>query len=556
MVAVAGVVPAEPHHVRPPHRRGGRQPRGVPAGGHQGQAAHPVPVRALRPDGGHRRRHDPRPAPPPAPPRTACSTSWTPSPRSSSAARCWSAAAAPSPAPSWASSSSRRSPTSSSSTTSTSRSRRSPRARSSSSPCCSSSASRERVSRRHLTTCRTDLRPRPLTAPPPAPHPPIKEDQTCPQLRAVSRLAARRHRRLRGARRRRLHQQHPRGRGDRQPRPRHGLTENDEPGDEVVIGFSAPPPTTAGWAPSPARQRRGREVRGRRAPVAEGTNDVNVQISQIEGFIDQGVDAIVLLPFDGAALTEVALEAMEAGIPVINVDREFASPFAARATVLGDNYGMGVSAGTYICEQLGDNPDADGRRDRRHRLAAADAGPQRGLRGRPRGLRARRRATASRPSSPSSPARSRRRTCCRPSRRSTPSGTTTTTRASASWPPSRTPAGTSSSWSAAPAPKNVDGGHQGRDSVVKATVIYPSTQAADGIKLARLLAQNKTVSDLVESGSPAPSSSTRPSSRRTTSRSTCPSASSPDAVPHRHRARAGSASAGSRPGRTAAEEEP
>jgi ribose transport system substrate-binding protein len=49
---------------------------------------------------------------------------------------------------------------------------------------------------------------------------------------------------------------------------------------------------------------------------------------------------------------------MDAGIPVINVDREFDSPFAARATILGDNYGMGVSAGTYICSRLGDKPDA------------------------------------------------------------------------------------------------------------------------------------------------------------------------------------------------------
>ena len=49
---------------------------------------------------------------------------------------------------------------------------------------------------------------------------------------------------------------------------------------------------------------------------------------------------------------------MEAGIPVINVDREFASPFAARATILGDNYGMGVSAGTYICDGSEDKPDA------------------------------------------------------------------------------------------------------------------------------------------------------------------------------------------------------
>ena len=36
------------------------------------------------------------------------------------------------------------------------------------------------------------------------------------------------------------------------------------------------------------------------------------------------------------------------------------------------------------------------------------------------------------------------------------------------------------------------------DSVLKATVIYPSTQAADGIKLARLLVQAKAMSDLVE----------------------------------------------------------
>src|SRR5690606_29008925 len=35
------------------------------------------------------------------------------------------------------------------------------------------------------------------------------------------------------------------------------------------------------------------------------------------------------------------------------------------------------------------------------------------------------------------------------------------------------------------------------DSVLKATVIYPSTQAADGIALARLIAQAKTMGDLI-----------------------------------------------------------
>ncbi|MGY1603914.1 substrate-binding domain-containing protein [Geodermatophilus sp. SYSU D00815] len=134
---------------------------------------------------------------------------------------------------------------------------------------------------------------------------------------------------------------------------------NDEEGDTVTIGFSAPA-ADHGWMAgiTEAARAAAEEYGDIELSVAEGTNDVSTQISQVETFINEGVDVIVLLPFDGDALTPVALQAMEAGIPVINVDREFNSPFAARATILGDNYGMGVSAGTYICEQLGDNPDA------------------------------------------------------------------------------------------------------------------------------------------------------------------------------------------------------
>ncbi|MGY1711423.1 substrate-binding domain-containing protein [Geodermatophilus sp. SYSU D00758] len=134
---------------------------------------------------------------------------------------------------------------------------------------------------------------------------------------------------------------------------------NDEPGETVRIGFSAPA-ADHGWMAgiTEAARATAEQYEDVELTVAEGTNDVSTQISQVETFINEGVDAIVLLPFDGAALTPVALQAMEAGIPVINVDREFNSPFAARATILGDNYGMGVSAGRYICSQLGDQPDA------------------------------------------------------------------------------------------------------------------------------------------------------------------------------------------------------
>jgi ribose transport system substrate-binding protein len=126
---------------------------------------------------------------------------------------------------------------------------------------------------------------------------------------------------------------------------------NDEAGKKVTIGFSGPQ-ADHGWlaainSAAKAEAEKHEDVEFRQA---EGTNDANLQISQIETFINDKVDAIVLLPTDGAALTDVAIKAMEAGIPVVNVDREFSSPFAARTTILGDNYGMGVSAGTYACK--------------------------------------------------------------------------------------------------------------------------------------------------------------------------------------------------------------
>ncbi|MGW7293046.1 substrate-binding domain-containing protein [Streptomyces xiamenensis] len=128
------------------------------------------------------------------------------------------------------------------------------------------------------------------------------------------------------------------------------VSSNDDPGENVVIGFSGPQ-ASHGWmgaindfAEQAAAQYEDVDLR-----VAEGTNDPSTQVSHIETFINDQVDAIVLLPTDGAALTQVAMQAMEAGIPVINVDREFSDDAAARLTLLGDNYGMGVSAGEYAC---------------------------------------------------------------------------------------------------------------------------------------------------------------------------------------------------------------
>jgi len=280
------------------------------------------------------------------------------------------------------------------------------------------------------------------------------------------------------------------------------VSDNDEAGDAVVIGFSAPA-ADHGWmgAITTAAQKEAEKYEDVELRVAEGTNDVNLQISQIEGFINDGVDAIVLLPFDGGALTDVATQAMEAGIPVINVDREFSSPFASRATVLGDNYGMGVSAGTYVCEQLGDNPDAvvaeiagiDSlplTQDRSQGFADALDGC---------GLEVSNRVAAD--------------FTVQGGEQAAANLLQAAPQIDAIWNHDDDQgvgvlaaienAGRDEFFLVGGAGSaNMMREIQGGDSVVRATVIYPSTQAADGIKLARLVAHEKSLSDLASSGVP------------------------------------------------------
>jgi ribose transport system substrate-binding protein len=86
--------------------------------------------------------------------------------------------------------------------------------------------------------------------------------------------------------------------------------------------------------------------------LSEGTNDVAAQVSQVETLISQKPDVLVILPHEGGPLTPVAEKAMQAGIPVVNVDREFSTPAAYRTWIGGDNYGIGKAAANLIANQL------------------------------------------------------------------------------------------------------------------------------------------------------------------------------------------------------------
>ena len=134
---------------------------------------------------------------------------------------------------------------------------------------------------------------------------------------------------------------------------------DDKPGKQVTIGFAGPQ-ADHGWlnAINENAKSRAEKYQDVTLEITEGSNDTAQQIGQIETLINKKVDVLVVLPADGKALTQVGLKAMRAGIPVVNLDRIFASPQAYRCWIGGDNYGMGLNAGRYIGERLKDKKNA------------------------------------------------------------------------------------------------------------------------------------------------------------------------------------------------------
>ncbi len=128
---------------------------------------------------------------------------------------------------------------------------------------------------------------------------------------------------------------------------------NAAAGQKVVIGFSAPA-ADHGWVAAitnNAKAQAGAYADVELKSVEAGT-DAAAQRAAISTLIAQKPNVIVMLPYDGKELNAAGLQAMQAGIPVINLDRAFPSAGAYRLQIKGDNYGMGLAAGTYVGEQL------------------------------------------------------------------------------------------------------------------------------------------------------------------------------------------------------------
>ncbi|GHJ45552.1 sugar ABC transporter substrate-binding protein [Catellatospora sp. TT07R-123] len=128
---------------------------------------------------------------------------------------------------------------------------------------------------------------------------------------------------------------------------------NAAAGKAVTIGFSAPA-ADHGWiaAITNNAKAQAKAYSDVTFKQVEAGKDAAAQRAALDTLIAEKPDVIVLLPHDGKELNAFGLKAMEAGIPVVNLDRAFPDALAYRLQIKGDNYGMGVAAGHYIGKAL------------------------------------------------------------------------------------------------------------------------------------------------------------------------------------------------------------
>src|SRR6185437_4410509 len=85
--------------------------------------------------------------------------------------------------------------------------------------------------------------------------------------------------------------------------------------------------------------------------ISDGQQDNSKQVAQIETFIRQKPDLLIVAPNERTALTAVMGEAMEANIPVICLERDILQPNYT-TYIRSDNVAIGRMAGEFIVGYL------------------------------------------------------------------------------------------------------------------------------------------------------------------------------------------------------------
>ncbi|MDE2859504.1 MAG: sugar ABC transporter substrate-binding protein [Chloroflexota bacterium] len=118
----------------------------------------------------------------------------------------------------------------------------------------------------------------------------------------------------------------------------------------VVIGYGAPE-LSGGQGVIMSGLVNAAEAKGWEVISSNANFDAEAQANQIDNFISQGVDAIVVVPVDSQAICSSVQRAQDAGIPFYTIDR---APLGCEInmTVQSDNYMAGQQAAEGVVELL------------------------------------------------------------------------------------------------------------------------------------------------------------------------------------------------------------
>lgn len=129
-------------------------------------------------------------------------------------------------------------------------------------------------------------------------------------------------------------------------------------GEETVdtIGFSVSTMQNPYFVAMEEGVREQAEKEGVEVIVADAGDDAQKQANDVQNFISQGVDAVILNPTDGDAIVPTVAALNEAGIPVLTVDRT-ANGGEVVTHIGTDNVTAGEAAARTLFESMGGEGD-------------------------------------------------------------------------------------------------------------------------------------------------------------------------------------------------------
>ena len=132
------------------------------------------------------------------------------------------------------------------------------------------------------------------------------------------------------------------------------FTLDGEVSESYTIAYVAGNMASAYFYAGPTETQKYIESLGCECLVSDANADLATQVNQIENFITQGVDGIIINVVDPpSGVSEALQKAAEAGIPVVAVDSMLDENFENYLAFVGsDNYALGHSCGVAAAEHL------------------------------------------------------------------------------------------------------------------------------------------------------------------------------------------------------------